>query len=243
MRYYLVCHLDQPKSSWVLHDVIKRVPKRKNPEMPSAFYKFFSPPDADVHIKKRYQALCCPKCGRYDSDTVFDAGFEEPMAIRFKQDMAWTDDRQLVLSDKVRDLLKKAKVGGYETKPIGKSGWHVMRVTLRVDCNKKVYNLEKPNCKACKQPAEGGCGGGGIWQLRDIKLPAGVNTFFTTRVGWASMYLADRQLFMTEDVYHTLKDGKISGPYCDRLLTDEEVATMRATRKQPAGRTVYLKGK
>ncbi|HEV2294712.1 MAG TPA: hypothetical protein VGR35_12735 [Tepidisphaeraceae bacterium] len=240
MTYYRLCLLDQPKSSWVLHDVIKRVPKRKNPEMPSAFYKFFAPPDADVHMKERYQPLCCPKCGRYESDEVFDAGFEEPMAIRFKQDMAWTDDRQLVLSDKVLKVLKAAKVGGYETKPIGKSGWHVMRVTSRVECNKKAYNLEKPNCKACGQPDEGG---GSIWQLRDIKPPAGTNMFFTTKVGWPSMYMADREVFLTEDVFAALKEGKVSGPHCERLLTDDEVAKMKATGKEPAGRTVYLKGK
>ena len=191
-------------------------------------------------MKERYQKLCCPKCGRYDSDNVFDAGFEEPMAIRFKQDMAWTDDRQLVLSDKVLKVLKAAKVGGYETKPIGKSGWHVVRVTSRVDCNAKAYNLEKPNCKGCGQPDEAG---GSIWQLRDVKPSAGAtNTFFTTKVGWASMYMTDREVFLTEDVYAALKDGKVSGPHCDRLLTDDEVVKMRAG-KQPAGRTVYLKGK
>lgn len=240
MKYYRLSLLDQPKSSWVLHDVLKRAPKRKNPDMPSTFYKFFAPPDADVHMKERYQTLCCPKCGRYESDKVFDAGFEEPMAIRFKQDMAWSDDRQLVLNDKVVDVLKKAKVDGYQVKPIGKSGWHVMKVTERVDCNKSAYNLEKPNCKACGQPDEGG---GSIWRLRDIKAPAAPNTFFTTKVGWASMYASDREVFVTEDVYHALKGGKVSGPYCERLLTDEEVAAMKATGKEPAGRTVYLKGK
>ena len=240
MTYYRFCLIDQPKSSWVLHDVIQRSLKRRSTEMPSAFNKFFAPPDADVHRKERYQKLCCSKCGRYDSDEVFEAGFEEPMAIQFKQDMGWTNDRQLVLSDKVLGVLKKAKVGGYETKPVGRSGWHVMRVTSRVDCNKKVYNLEKPNCKACGQPAEGG---GSIWQLRDVKPPAGTNTFFTTKVGWASMYEADREVFLTKDVYEALKDGKVSGPHCDRLLSDEEVARMKTTGKEPAGRTVYLKGK
>ena len=239
MNYFRLCLVDQPKSSWVLHDVIKRVPKRRNAEMPSAFYKFFAPPDADVHMKERYQKLCCLKCGRYDSDEVFKAGFEEPMAIRFKQDMAWTDDRQLVLSDKVLSVLKAAKVGGYETKPIAKSGWHVMRVTSRVACNERVYNREKPNCKACGQPDEAG---GAVWQLCDVKPPAGANTFFTTKVGWASKYQVDRDVFLTEDVYLALKNGKVSGPYCDRLLTDDEVVKMRAG-KQPAGRTVYLRGK
>lgn len=240
MKYYRLGLPDQPKSSWVLHDVVKRTPKRKDPQVPSAFYKFFAPPDADVHMKERYQKLCCPTCGRYDSDEVFDAGFDEPMAIRFKQDLALTDDRQLVLSDAVLKVLKAAKVRGYETKPIGRSGWHVMRVTSRVDCNAKAYNLEKPNCKGCGRPDEGG---GGVWQLRDVKPPAGANTFFTTKVGWGSMYMADREVFLTEDVYAALKDGKVSGPHCERLLTDEEVAAMKATGKQPAGRTVYLKGK
>jgi hypothetical protein len=103
-----------------------------------------------------------------------------------------------------------------------------------------VYNLEKPNCKRCKQPDEAG---GSIWQLRDVKPPAAANTFFTTKVGWPSMYETDREVFLTEDVYLTLKGGKVSGPCCDRLLTDEEVVTMKATGKEPAGRTVYLKGK
>src|SRR5688572_25144270 len=152
MKHFRLALLDQPKTSWVLHDIIKPLKKHKNPDMPSAFYKFFPPPDADVHIKERYQKLCCSKCGKYDSDKVFKAGFEEPVAVRFKQDIAWTDDRQLVVNDRVLGVLEAAEVDGYEAKPIGKSGWHVVRVTSRVDCNKKVYSLEKPNCKACKQP-------------------------------------------------------------------------------------------
>src|SRR3954467_13836261 len=92
MNYYCLCLLDQPKSSWVLHDVIKRLPKGKSPEMPSAFYKFFPPPDANLHLKARFQPLCCPTCGRYDSDAVFEAGFEEPVSVHFKQDLALTND-------------------------------------------------------------------------------------------------------------------------------------------------------
>ncbi|HEV2294711.1 MAG TPA: hypothetical protein VGR35_12730 [Tepidisphaeraceae bacterium] len=240
MKYYKLCLIDQPKSSWVLHDVIKRVPKRKNPEMPSAFYKFFAPPDADVHMKERYQKLCCTQCGRYHSDEVFDAGFEEPVAIRFKQDMAWTDDRQLVLNDKVLGVLKAAKVEGYESKPIGKSGWHVMRVTPRVDCDESIFEVAEPFCGACGQPRSAGKA---VSFLSQIKVPAGAtNTFFTTKIGWASKYKMDRNVFLTEDVYRALKDGKVSGPYCDRLLTDDEVVKMEAG-KQPAGRTVYLSGK
>jgi hypothetical protein len=245
MRYYTLCTLDQPKTSWVLHDIIKKVKSKKNPEMPPAFYKFFPPPDAEVHMKERYQPLCCPKCGKYDSDAVFKAGFEEPVAIRFKQDLGLTDDRQVVMNNKCLAVLKAAKVGGFETKPIGKSGWHVLKVTLRVACNEEAYVHTPPECEACGRFK----GGGGIlWRERDIKAPAKPNTFFTTKSGWASKYLQDRSVFLTEDVYAGLKAGTIKGPHCDRLQSDEEIAKREELQKQgknwvPQGLTVYLSGK
>jgi hypothetical protein len=75
-----------------------------------------------------------------------------------------------------------------------------------------------------------------------------VNTFFTTKAGYA-MDFRDRDIFFTEDVLQLLKAGKVKGPYCERLWTDEELAKAKEKEKQgikmwqPPGSTVYLSGK
>jgi hypothetical protein len=206
MNYYTLCLLDQPKTSWVLHDIVKQLPKKEQ-VLPPVFYKFFPPPSAEVYMKPRYQELCCKKCGRYDTDLAFALGFEEPVTIRFKEDMDHTDDRIFVINDKCLNVLQAAKVGGYETKPIGKSGWHALRVTLLVDSDKTWLIITKPNCTECGRPKGSG---GSIWNTRQISVPAQANTFFSTNLVSPSAAFHDRQIFLTEDVYQSLKAEKIN---------------------------------
>jgi hypothetical protein len=244
MNYYSICLPDQPKTSWVLHDLVKTLPKHKR-ALPASFYRFFPPPDAEVQMKARYQVLCCPKCGKYDADAIFESGFEEPVAIRFKQDMGLTDDRVFVLNDKCLQVLKKAGVAGFETKPIGKSGWHPLRVTALVESVKGLLQPSKKKCPECGRAADAGAW---IWQIKQISLPKEPNTFFSTRMSSAALSFQDRTLFITQDVLEVLKKGGIKGPHCERLWTDEELQRKEQEQKKgknwrPAEMTVFLKGK
>src|SRR5688572_2251468 len=133
MKSYKLGLADYPKSSWAIHDVVKPLRRQKNPEMAPVFYMFFSTPDADVTLREPYRSLQCQACGRFETDAIFDVGFEQPPTIRFAHHIGLTDDRIYVINDNCLAAFKQADVAGYKTKPIGDSGWHALNITTRVD--------------------------------------------------------------------------------------------------------------
>src|SRR5688572_1153561 len=183
MNYYCLVEKDQARSSWVLFDLVKRLTEHsKRPELPPVMYTFFGPRrDGEMRMKARYDALRCKTCGRYDDDPVFEAGFEDPVVIRVNGDFTHTQDRLLVISEKFVRVLREAKVRGYETKPVGTSGWHAFRATERVDFAPGIMKLIKPFCRECGR-AKGAKGG--FKHLSQLRVPADGNTMFTTKRGW-----------------------------------------------------------
>ena len=243
MNYYCLWENDQPRGSWVLFDLVKCGPKHvRNPELPPAMYQFFGPqPEGEMRMKPEYLPLCCKKCGRYDSDVVFDVGFSEPVSIRVKGDFSHTQDRVLVVNQKLLSVLHKAKVGGYQSKPIGRSGWHALKVSLQVDCIEGVLEPGKPYCKQCGRP-DGAAGA--FVQINQLDCPRSGNTFFTTRVNYHRR-LQDRDIFVTEEVVKAMKEAGIKGGYCNRLWTDDEVRIAEEKAKagkkwKPPGSTILL---
>jgi hypothetical protein len=247
MNYYEIGLADYTKTSWAMHEVVKRLPKQPRPaEMPSVFYKFFPSRDVELRMKPQYHHLCCKKCGRYDSYKVFEIGFDDPVTMRFKGDYGHTNDRMFVINDKFMKVLRKAKVSGYETKPLGKSGWHALRVTLLVDYTDRVVKTRKPLCSECGRPKENF----GLFQYQSqLSLPSQSNTFFTTKSGWPSYHFSDRQIFISEDVLQALREGGIVGDYCTRLWTDDELKKQKEKARQgtpfwqPQKTKILLNGK
>ena len=247
MNHYEISLEDYPKTSWALHEVVKLSPRRPRPaEMPSVFYKFFPSADVEVRLKPQYHHVCCNKCGRFDSDKMFEIGFDDPVTIQFKGDYGHTNDRMFVINEKFLKVLKKSKVGGYETKSLGKSGWHALHVTLLVDYVAGVVKTRKPICSKCGRPKENF----GVFQYRrQLSLPSQSNTFFATKTGWPSYHFSDRQIFISEDVLQVLLEGGIAGGYCNRLWTDEELKQQKEKAKQgvpfwrPPKTAVHLNGK
>ena len=237
--------LDYTKSSWVLHDVIKKLPRKQNPDMAPVFYKFFSTPDAQVQLKEPYHCIACRKCGRFDIDEVFKIGFFEPVILRFKEDIGQTDDKVTVINDKCAKALKAAKVGGYETKPIGKTGWHAFRVTLLLPPPKESITTRGETCTECGRPEYMGVQS---WRVSHVAHPSHENTLYSTNVRYTGSSVSDRDIFLTEDVVKVLKAAQVKGPHCSRLQTDEEVEKRLKLEKEgknwmPKGLTVYLNGK
>jgi hypothetical protein len=230
MNHYSFNLEDYTKTSWAFHEVVKLAPKRARPAaMPSVFYKFFPAADVEVRMKPQYHHLCCKKCGRYESDKVFEIGFDDPVTMQFKGDYGHTNDRMFVINDKFLKVLKQAKVSGYETKPLGKSGWHALRATLLIDHIAGVVKTQKPLCAECGRPKENF----GIFEYRSqLSLPSQPNTFFSTKSSWPSYHFCDRQIFISEDVLRVLRGAGISGGYCTRLWTDEELQKQKAKAKQ-----------
>lgn len=230
MNAYELVEKDQPKSSWAVFDLIKKLPKRqKNPELPPVLYTFFGPePDGEMQIKPQFSKLRCKTCGRFDEDAVFDIGFFDPVNIRIKGDFASTQDRVFAISEKMLKVLRDAKVLGYVTKAIGTSGWHAMKVTERVDCDESVIQSIAPFCPECGRPDRAP---GAFTQLKQLSIPKRQNTFFTTKKGWAKPF-SSRYIHLTEDVAQLLKAAGIKGGWCVRLLTDEEVRIAGDKAKQ-----------
>ena len=214
--------------------------------MPSVFYKFFPSADVEVRMKPQYQNLCCRKCGRYEAEKMFEVGFDDPVTMRFKGDYGHTSDRIFSVSNRFLNVLKKTNIGGYETKPLGTSGWHALQATLLVDHANNVVDDSGPVCQECGRALE--CGG--LFKyLSELSLPAQTNTFFTTKTSWPSCHASDRDVFITEDVLLALKEGGIVGGYCSRLWTEEEFKKQKEKEKQgikfwkPPGTLVNLNGK
>jgi hypothetical protein len=240
-KFYKLCLLDYAKSSWAMHDIVKNIARHPHPELPPVFYKFFPSPDAQVRLKPPYQSIVCPQCRRYDTDEAFKIGFFEPATLRFKEHIGVTDDHIDVVADKCLAALKRAKVGGYETKPIGKSGWHAFRVTLRFDPPVESVVTRGKKCPKCGRPEYVGVKD---WEVRHVVHPSHGNTFYTTAVRRVG---CQQDIFFTGDVLDTLKAAGIKGPYCERFQTHEEVEKRLQLEKQgkrwlPKDMTVYLSG-
>jgi hypothetical protein len=243
---FLLGDNDHAKSSWVLFEVVRPLPGRpRSPALPPAMAAFFGPrPDGEMRMRPHFQPACCPACGRYDEDDVFDIGFEGPVTIRLLGDFGWTEDRLCVVSARFLKVLRGAKVRGYETKPVGTSGWHALRVTERVECRKGVIRPSRKRCRACGRP-DGGVGG--FQDVGDLSVPGHPNTLFTTEVHRHRRF-QDRDIFATDDVVGALKRAGIKGGYCNRLWTDEERDRIDEEAKvgvrwKPPGTTVLLNGR
>mgnify|MGYP001569024203 CR=1 FL=1 len=243
MNYYYLDERDQTRPSWVLFDLVKRGRKNvRQSELPPAIYQFFgSQPEGEMRMKPEYLQTCCKKCGRYDEDAVFQVGFSDPVTIRIKGDYSHTQDRVFLVSERFLKVLCNAKVRGYESKPVGKSGWHALCVTVRVNCADGVLKPAEPYCPACGRP-DGAVGS--FERVSQLSVPRDDKTFITTNVNYHRR-LWDRDIFITENVLRALKDGGIKGGYCSRLWTDEEVRFAGEMAKQgrkwkPTNSTVLL---
>lgn len=246
MKLYRMCELDQPRSSWAAHEITKKLRGRRSGEMPEAFYRFWTPPDAEVQLMDQYLPLQCPECGLYDSDEVFRTGFEGEPTIRFKQELGFTSDAVFVISERVRQVLEAAEVRGYETRPLGRSSWHALNVSLRVDTAEGMFAEGEETCPRCGRGYRENCS---VWAENQISLPDATCTFFTTRGStMAAPSSPDREIFMTADVVDVLLAAKAPGPHLERLQTDEEIRIREQKASQgrnwlPEKMTVYLRGK
>jgi hypothetical protein len=158
--------------------------------------------------RPRYEQVVCKRCRRFDSDQVFDAGYDEDVTIRFRDDFATTNDRQFLVSQRMLEVLRKGKVGGFEARPVGKEGWHAIKVTLRVDSDPGAYHEAGTRCQACGMREEG-AGGGSISLLSQVTAPGQANVFFTTKVAFHGREISDRDILCTEDVVLLLKESGI----------------------------------
>lgn len=246
MSFYYLGESDQPKSSWVLHELGKPSEKKaRKSELPNSVLRFFGPsPDGEMLLKARYRSALCSSCGRYTEESVFRIGFDDPVCVRIRGDFSHTQDRVFVVSERFLGALQKGRVTGYEAKELGSSGWHALLVTNLVDHSEGVLIPKGPKCAACRLPD----GAVGCFEHEEqFSLPADANTFFSPKSNFHRM-LWDRDIFVGQGVVDALKSAGIAGGYCNRLWTAEETRLAREKAAQgrkwkPAKLNVFLNGK
>jgi len=198
-----------------------------------------------LQARPRYANLVCQRCGRFDSDKIFDAGFDEDVTLRFRDDFATTTDRIFIISPRMLEVLRRGKVGGFEVKPVGKEGWHAMKVTLRVDSDPRAYQEAGCRCPTCGM-RRAGAGGGSIELLSQVAPPGQTNVFFTTKAAFLGREISDRDILCTEDVALLLKKHGIRKGSFHRLWTTDEKNTYEEKCARgilnwyPPKRTIYL---
>ena len=220
ISYFRLEGKDQPRESWLLYSLIGRQPKRqKRPELPSVVGRLLGhPAQFKMEMKMPYLPFRCESCGKYDPHEMFDVGFHDPVHVRINGDFAYTNDRILIVSETFLRVIQAAKVCGYESRPVGSSGWHALRITELVDCNPDVMTAEGHICFRCGRSDSAH---GLFCYVDQLVLPKANNTFFTTKSHWPRGF-TDRDVFITEEVVQALKSGGVKGGYCERLLTSEE---------------------
>jgi hypothetical protein len=179
--------------------------------------------DSGPAVRPRYREFICKKCGKFDYDAVFTEGFEPQirMRVRNKREIFETDDGFTCASARVLTLLRKHKVGGFRSKPIADTDWHVLWITRRVDFDASVYRAADGLCRICQRP-----GGhyGTIESELEIKAPKHGRVLFTPDFCRAQ---SGYDVFATEDVVTLLKHAAVRGGVFHRLLTADEYAAQK----------------
>lgn len=246
-KFYYLSENDHLRPSWVLFTPAnKSTSKRKVSEViPPTVNALLGPrPESPMKIKLAYAGLRCPRCGRYEADRAFDIGFDGEASIKIKGDFGHAADRVFLVTNAFLNVLKAVRIQGYETKPIGATGWHALRITVLVDANPDVFKTAGSPCPECGRPEESW---GVPVRVTDLAVPKATNTFFTTKQSWPSAPFFDRSIFLSDEMVKALKDSGIKGGYCKRLLTDEEWNWVEDFRKKGIpkdvpGITIYLTG-
>ncbi len=240
MEYYRLCEDEGSPSKLIFEDGSPRPRTVDSDASPPPDNKYLGPAsDSEWRFKACYESIVCPVCGRYDEDEVYNVGFEDPVDIRIRGDFGEVQDITLI-SDKFLSVLRREKVRGFETKQVGSTIWHALRVTERVDCDERVMDEKPPRCPACDRLKRTlGC----FRSVSELTPPKRPMTLFTTKTGWARLY-GQRTVFMTGDVALALRAGRVLGGYCNRMMSGEEaaIAAKKGPNWLPSGSTVFLNG-
>jgi hypothetical protein len=188
-------------------------------------------------FRMRFAALFCPRCGRFDHDKAFEIGWDGTfvkMRPRKGRNILVTDDDFLCVTNELLGTLTKAKVKGFEAKPLPNSGWSVLRITCRRRFEPEVYR-SVPECSVCK----GGGHYGSVQFERQIDVPDEDPTFFSTDKPRGQ---GGFDIFVSDGLRGILQEANASGGELHRLLTPEEESLANANPKWRAKHALVTLG-
>jgi hypothetical protein len=196
-----------------------------------------------ISLKPRYLELCCPQCGRFDHDTVFDFGFDDDVSLRTRLDSFHSAEGFLCFRSSIVTFLHRKCVMGLAFKEIPSTDFFVVKVTERVEADRSVYVPSRPLCKLCGRPK----GMTGVIEFRSqIQLPTSGDRFVSPVFSREGSWNRGRDIFASEDVVLALKEAGFKGGQFQRLLNAEEEAAFRAAVRKnevyerPPGATINL---
>ena len=243
MNCYSLNENDRPRHSWALITEEKKTRKPiRPPEIsPTVRQLLGQPIPSGLRFKPQYSGYRCKSCRRFDGYAVFDEGFDDDVKIRIKGDFGHTTDRIFVVNDRFVHAIQSVDAKGYELKPLGKSGWHALRVNCFVEIAPGVIKVTNVSCSDCGRANEAW---GLVQRISEVQIPPTKMSFFASSKSMPYMFL-DREIFVTEDLLMALKSNGIKGGYALRLFTDEEWAKLKVNPAgvvddRPRGSTVYL---
>jgi hypothetical protein len=187
-----------------------------------------------------YLDMICSQCHSVDKDAMFasKSGIAGGPVIKVskKREFAEARDGFLCVKEKIVSLLQKHKVGGYQTRPIPYSDWHVLRISRKVAFKDFTPKRDKPPCSTC--------GRGAYYRIAEsldqISVPDEKNTFFTPEIERSQ----GQDIYLTEDVAQMLKSEGAVGASLHRLLDSEEyklaIQGTPAARKKIKNRYIWL---
>lgn len=243
MNYYMLSEKDHPRQSWALITEERKTKQVKRPaEIPAIVHQLLGKPlPPGLRFKPQYSHYRCKLCRRFDGYEVFEKGFDDDVMIRIKGDFGHTSDRIFVVNDRFVRAIESVDAKGYELKPLGKSGWHALRVTCLVTFAPGVVKTSEWACSECGRPTEVW---GRVQRVSEIEVPTVSNTFFASNRSMPYPFW-DRNIFLTGDLVQALKSHDIKGGYCYQLYTDEEwsrlkVNPMGIVDDRPRWSTLFL---
>jgi len=221
VKLFIFWEYDQKRSNWLIHF-----------ETPAAFEPL-----------PQYKRFICKKCGKFSHDEVFKEGFPGDVDLRVKGDIFASDDGFLCFNNRVLGVMNACKFPGIVTKPLGKSGWHVVNISLRLGTTPDIFRVIKGPCSECGRLREVI---GGVDHLGQLASLPNAECFFSTIADRDATGLADRNLFVTGGIVDAFKANRIKGGVF-HLLKDpktfhlESAAWQRGERiKRPKGDYVIL---
>jgi hypothetical protein len=164
-------------------------------------------PGGKLRPRAQYTGSTCPRCGKLNEDGALAAGVDPRFEVVSKLDWFATQDDQICVSDRLKQIFQENSLKGLSFLPIPASPtFHLAVCEELVEVNlPQAGFVESTSCPACGRPAkrtQGPFVGG-------LQLPHSSLSVFASRIPNENRLVAYRPLFAFEPVVKILRKAKV----------------------------------
>lgn len=180
-------------------------------DAPSSPWMFFED-DASggLRVRSRYSHLVCDLCGKLDEDAALAQGVDESFRVRTTRDWLRTNDEQICVSSRFREVYERSELAGLDFSPLPSSPtFHLAVPTLLVASDPVLAGFKDvgPVCPRCKRPKERVEGP----FIQGLDVPDRPRHFFAAQVKNENLKVAYRPLFCDEEAMRLLRAARLNG--------------------------------